>query len=126
MYTVLIIDDDKALRHLVAEVLELLELTILEAHDGADGFSVLDRVAGEVDLILLDVFMPQMDGMEFLKKIKAHDKYNHIPVVMLTAAVDKAKMLEAIRGGAKHYLTKPFNSEDLLTRVVQVLGIDAV
>lgn len=126
MYTVLIIDDDKALRHLVAEVLELLELTILEAGHGVEGFSVLDRVAGEVDLILLDVFMPEMDGMEFLEKIKAHDSYKDIPVVMLTAAVDKSKMLEAIRGGAKHYLTKPFNSEDLLTRVVQVLGIDAV
>ncbi len=126
MYTVLIIDDDRALRHLVTEVLELLELTILEAENGKDGFNVLDRVGGEVDLILLDVFMPDMDGMEFLKKIKAHDGYKHIPVVMLTAAVDKIEMLEAVRGGAKHYITKPFNSEDLLTRVVQILGIDVV
>lgn len=126
MYTVLIIDDDKALRQLVAEVLELLELTILEAENGVKGLSVLDRVGGEVDLVLLDVFMPEMDGMEFLNRIKAHEKYQGIPVVMLTAAVDKGKMLEAIRGGAKHYLTKPFNSEDLLTRVVQVLGIEVV
>jgi two-component system, chemotaxis family, chemotaxis protein CheY len=124
MYTVLIIDDDKALRQLVAEVLELLELNILEAGDGVAGFTLLDREGGKVDLILLDVFMPEMDGMEFLKKIKVHPAYKNIPVVMLTAAVDKVKMLEAIRGGAKHYLTKPFNSEDLLTRVVQVLGID--
>lgn len=126
MRTVLIVDDDKTLRQLVYQVLELLELDILEAGDAKEAIKVLDSRDGKVDLILLDVFMPEVDGIEFLKQLKANPEYDRIPIVMLTAAADKMKMLDAIRSGAKHYITKPFNSEDLLTRVIQVLGLDMI
>ncbi len=124
-YTVLIIDDDRALRRVVTEALEFLDLDILQADCAKSALEVLGRHS-KVDLILLDVFMPGIDGMEFLKQLKHHETYKNIPVIMLTAAVDKTHMLDAVRGGARHYLTKPFNSEDLLTRVVQVLGLEAV
>lgn len=125
-YTVLIVDDDNALRQLLTQILEILDLNIIEAGSGTGGIKVLQEHDGKVDLILLDVFMADMDGLEFLKHIKTIEAFNKIPIIMLTAATDKTKMIDAIRSGAKHYLTKPFNSEDLLTKVVQVLGLDMI
>ena len=126
MYTVLVIDDDKTLRQLVIQSLEILDLEILEAEDSQRGLLILDRFGGAIDLILLDVVMPGMDGIEFLKRIKANRRYKEIPVIMLTVASDRLRMIEAIRSGARHYLTKPFNTEDLLTRVIQVLGLERI
>jgi two-component system, chemotaxis family, chemotaxis protein CheY len=91
-----------------------------------DGLKVLEEHAGEVDLILLDWEMPKMNGYEFLKTVKGDSRYRSIPVIMLTTVSQKEKMIDAIRSGAKQYLTKPFSSETLLTKIIQALGIDSL
>ena len=69
------------------------------------------------DLILLDRMMPEMDGMEFMRKLKSNPKYSHIPVIMQTAAAEKSQVVEGIKAGVYHYLTKPYDEETLLSIV---------
>lgn len=121
---ILCVDDSSTLRKSVLMALEVIDVEIIEAEDGVIGLEVLEKESGNFDLILLDWFMPNMNGQQFLEAVKADDRYKHIPVVMLTTATDKIRMIQAIRTGAKHYLTKPFTQEDLLIRVVQVLQLE--
>ena len=115
---ILVIEDSKTLRMAVKLTLEALDFEIVEAVDGQDGLYALKSLTGEVDLILLDWFMPKLNGQETLDCIMADENFKTIPVVMLTTATDKDGMINAIRGGARHYITKPFTSELLLSRIV--------
>jgi signal transduction histidine kinase len=109
---------------------------LLEAHLGAAGYRVqaaengraaLDAVAAEPpDLILLDVLMPEMDGYEVCRRLKAGGETAFIPVVMLTALQDFSHRLQGIEAGADDFLTKPFNQLELLTRVRSLLRVKAL
>jgi len=123
---ILSVDDSKTVRATVKSIVEVIGIELLEAEDGLEGQKVLDQVNGDVDLILLDWEMPNVDGYEFLTKVKKDKRYRGIPVIMLTTVSQKEKMIEAIRAGAKQYITKPFSSETLLTKIVQALGIDSL
>lgn len=87
---------------------------------------MLDKYNGNFDLILLDWEMPNVNGYEYLQKVKKNERYRSIPVIMLTSVSQKEKMIDAIRAGAKQYITKPFSSETLLTKIIQALGIDSL
>ncbi len=65
-----------------------------------------------------------MNGQEFLEAIKQHERHKNIPIIMVTTVTQKEKVIDAIRAGANQYITKPFSGEDLLTQIVQTLGID--
>ncbi|PCJ18036.1 MAG: response regulator [Candidatus Cloacimonadota bacterium] len=121
---ILCVDDSTTLRKSVLMALDVIDVEIIEAEDGVIGLETLEKEKGKFDLILLDWFMPNMNGQQFLEAVKADTRYKTIPVVMLTTATDKIRMIQAIRTGAKHYLTKPFTQEDLLIRVVQVLQLE--
>ena len=123
---ILSVDDSKTVRAAVKSIVEVIGIELLEAEDGLEGQKVLDQVNGDVDLILLDWEMPNVDGYEFLTKVKKDKRYRDIPVIMLTTVSQKEKMIEAIRAGAKQYITKPFSSETLLTKIIQALGIDSL
>jgi two-component system, chemotaxis family, chemotaxis protein CheY len=123
---ILSVDDSKTIRSTVKSIVDVIGIELLEAEDGLEGLKVLGEHSGEVDLILLDWEMPNMNGYEFLKTVKGDSRYRSIPVIMLTTVSQKEKMIEAIRSGAKQYLTKPFSSETLLTKIVQALGIDSL
>ncbi|MCD6308599.1 MAG: response regulator [Candidatus Latescibacteria bacterium] len=126
MMRILSVDDSKTVRAAVKSIVEVIGIELLEAEDGLEGQKVLDQVNGDVDLILLDWEMPNVDGYEFLTKVKKDKRYRDIPVIMLTTVSQKEKMIEAIRAGAKQYITKPFSSETLLTKIIQALGIDSL
>lgn len=87
-----------------------------------DGVEALKR-AGEIipDLVITDVMMPNMDGMALARAIRANDLTAHIPIIMVTARVTEQDRLEGIKAGADAYLVKPFNTEELLTRVAKLL-----
>ena len=123
---ILSVDDSRTIRYTVKNIVEVIGIELLEAEDGIEAIKVLEEVNGEVDLILLDWEMPKMNGYEFLQQVKQEKKFRNIPIIMLTTVSQKEKMIEAIRAGAKQYITKPFSSETLLTKIVQALGIDSL
>ncbi len=123
---ILSVDDSKTVRQVIQNMASVIAAEFLEAENGVEALKVLESCKGQVDLIILDWEMPEMDGREFLTIIKKDERYCSIPVIMLTTVSQKDKVIDAVRAGAKQYITKPFSGEDLLTKIVHALGIDSI
>ncbi|MBF0101024.1 MAG: response regulator [Desulfobacterales bacterium] len=123
---VLSVDDSETIRKTVQNIMEVIQAEFLEAENGLKALEVLASVDGKVDVILLDWQMPEMDGYEFLTTIKKDKRYRSIPVIMLTTISQKEKMIDAIRAGAKQYITKPFTEEGLIIKILQTLGVESI
>ncbi|MBF0158402.1 MAG: response regulator [Magnetococcales bacterium] len=122
MVKLLTIDDSKTIRRVISGIGAALGYEVLEAEHGAAGLEVLEQRADEVGLILLDWNMPGMNGLEVLKKIKADQRWKHIPVMMVTTEGEREYIIQAIQAGAIHYQTKPFTQEDISARIMEALG----
>ena len=120
---ILSIDDSNSIRHAVRKMLDVIGAEFFEASDGIAGLEALEKI-GAVDLILLDMEMPRLDGIGFLEAVKKDDRWKAIPVIVVSSIAQRERMIKAIQEGAKQYLTKPFTSEQLLTKVVDALGLD--
>lgn len=120
---ILSIDDSNSIRHAVKKMLDVIGAEFFEAGDGVEGLALLERT-GRMDLILLDMEMPRMDGMTFLETVKKDPRWKDIPVIILSSIAQRERMIKAIQEGAKQYLTKPFTSEQLLVKVVEALNLD--
>lgn len=120
---VLVADDQPANIQVVGNMLGRLGYDIVPASDGA---TVLKRLALQVpDLILLDVLMPGMDGVEVCRRIRQNPEWNDIPIIFLSAADDKDLIVRALEAGGVDYVTKPFNHAEMLTRVRTHLALKA-
>jgi adenylate cyclase len=98
-----------------------------EVATAADGVEALARVADLVpDLILLDIMMPKLDGIETVRRLKADAAYRHIPVILVTAKSDPRDVVEGLDAGGDDYLTKPIDHAALLARVRSMLRIKAL
>ena len=116
---ILAVDDEKHILRLVQINLEKAGYLVVTASNGREA---LEAVALErPDLIVMDVMMPEMDGLEALQKLKSDDQTADIPVVMLTAKAQDADVFQGWQSGADLYLTKPFNPLELLTFVKRIL-----
>jgi CheY-like chemotaxis protein len=104
MANVLIVDDDVDGCRPLARLLEVVGHKPFFVHDGRDALSLLDRV--RPDMILLDVMMPGVDGIDVLKTIRAHPRHKDLPVVVYSALSDPDTVDRAIKSGAQHYLVK--------------------
>jgi len=114
---VLIVDDSVTMQKIEINQLHALGISdIVTANNGQDGLKVLAEHM-PVDVILLDINMPVLDGMEMLIKIRENSAYTNVKVIMVTSESEKEKVLEAIRAGANDYIVKPFQPEDFKTRV---------
>lgn len=119
---VLIVDDSSAIRKILARVLQQTELvsgSIFEAGDGIQALEVLR--ARPVSLVLTDINMPNMDGLEFLKQVRANENWAKIPVVMITTEGSQSAVLEAVRAGASGYVRKPFTAEQIKDKLASFL-----
>jgi two-component system alkaline phosphatase synthesis response regulator PhoP/two-component system response regulator VicR len=115
---ILAVDDE---RHIVRLVQVNLERAGYEVITAFDGVEALKKVHDEKpDLIVLDVMMPQMDGFETLKNLKANPATRDVPVIMLTAKAQDADVFRGWQSGVDCYLTKPFNPLELLTFVKRI------
>ena len=119
--TVLLVDDEVANRNAIKRVLRHTGLNFLEAGNGKDALEIVDEIP--VDLILLDIGMPVMDGYKFLEKFKSQDCNNEIPVCVMTAWSDNANRKKAIDLGADDFVGKPADNVELETRVKALLRI---
>ncbi|MEH0743212.1 response regulator [Vibrio cholerae] len=115
MAHLLLIDDDTELTGLLTEVLTFEGFTISEANNGEEGLAL---VSDEIDLILLDVMMPKLNGMETLKRLR--EKWE-TPVLMLTAKGEEIDRVIGLELGADDYLPKPFSDRELLARIRAIL-----
>jgi len=120
--TILIVDDLVTLRQPVRVMLERQGYSVEEA---SDGYEALQKIAeSRPDLVLLDLMMPGMNGVEVLKHIKADARLQDTSIIVLTAVADTWQMRKYIEMGAADYLLKPFTINTLLDRVRRVLGED--
>lgn len=113
------VDDDNTIRELEVYT---LEQTGFQAKGFADGISMLKALESETpELIILDIMLPEMDGVEILKKIRADKRYKNIPIIMATAKGTEMDKIEGLNSGADDYLVKPFGVMEMVARVKAVL-----
>lgn len=115
MTNVLVVDDSQIMRKKAIDILQKQNFVTFEAHNGKQALSMIDEV--NPDIILLDVIMPEMGGYEILKILKGDQKYEHIPVIMITVKAEKDDIVEGLNMGADDYVTKPFDPMELLARI---------
>lgn len=116
---ILIVDDELDALTALKRALESDNYNVVEA---TDGLSAIEKVKAEnPDVVLLDLMMPEMDGIEACKHLKSDPKYKHIPIIMLTAKGEIDNKIEGIEMGADDYVTKPFNLHELKARIKMVL-----
>jgi len=120
---VLIVDDSSVMRKIVARSLQQagLDLTqVLDAGNGAEALAVVRQE--KVDLILCDINMPIMDGLEFVKQLSGLENAHGVPVVMITTEGSEAHVRQALSSGARGYIRKPFTPEQVKEQVLPVLA----
>ncbi|MEW6349964.1 MAG: sigma 54-interacting transcriptional regulator [Thermodesulfobacteriota bacterium] len=115
---ILVVDDDPRNRNLLKGMLESLNLESVLAHNGLDA---LEKVKDGVDLVLLDVLMPDMDGFEVVRRIRADPEISDIPVVMVTILESKEHKLQAVEAGANDFISKPVDRLELRVRLKSLL-----
>lgn len=106
---VLAVDDSKTIRKIVAKAFIPYDCQVLEAENGVEGLSTAAKE--KPDLIILDITMPVMSGIEMLGKLKAQSNLKDIPVIMLTAESGKENVINILKMGVKDYIVKPFKGE---------------
>lgn len=112
---ILVVDDNQINFKVVSSFLKDQNYNIEYAINGFEALNILQNL--QIDLIIMDVLMPQMDGFETTKKIKSDEKYKDIPIIFLTAKTQTKDIIEGFHAGAVDYITKPFNGDELIMRV---------
>jgi len=119
---ILLVDDSSTMRRIQANTLNSLGYNdLVQAEDGADAIKKL-RENPDVKLVLLDWNMPNMNGLDCLKAVKADPSTKAIPVMMVTSEAEKTKIIEAVQAGASNYLVKPFDADSLKAKITALLG----
>jgi DNA-binding response OmpR family regulator len=112
---ILLVDDEEDILDFLELILEEQSYTILKACSGRDALAAAQM--HRPDLILLDIMMPEMDGWEVLKLLKADEEMQHIPVAMLTARTEMKDKIQGLQEGAIDYICKPFSTKDLIEKL---------
>ena len=114
---ILVVDDELIGREMLAENLREEGYAVIEADSGAAAWQQIDAAPERFDAILLDRMMPDMDGIDILRRVKQRSEMAHVPVIMQTAMTADGDVLEGLQAGAYYYLTKPFSADTLLAIV---------
>jgi two-component system chemotaxis response regulator CheY len=122
MLDVLIVDDSVAIRKILQRVLRQTEIpigNIIEAGDGREALELLKTQT--VGLALLDINMPNMDGLELLGHLRASEPWTNLPIIMVSTEGSQTKVLKALEMGASGYVRKPFNADQIKEKLVEIL-----
>jgi two-component system chemotaxis response regulator CheY len=118
----LIVDDSSVMRKIVERALRQAGLDSMHVHEAGNGMEGLEVLrSSSIDLILSDINMPSMDGLEFLRQIKVQNLAPGVPVVMITTESSEEHVKQAIAAGARGYIRKPFTAEQVKERVLPLL-----
>ena len=118
---VLVIDDSRAMRAILKNILFDEGFDVAEACNGQDGLNVLQQI-GAPDLILVDWNMPEMNGLEFITYIRSGTQYPKVKILMVTTETEMTNVVKALESGADEYLMKPF-SKKMLHEKLEILGL---
>lgn len=118
---ILVVDDFQTMRRIIINLLRQLGFTnVVEAQDGQ---LALDKVKEDkIDLVISDWNMPNMTGLDFLKELRASEKYKDLPFIMVTAEGKKENVIAAVQAGVNNYIVKPFNAATLKEKLTKVIG----
>ena len=117
----LIVDDSRAMRHILRKIVEPLGFQVLEAAHGIEGLERLNEHP-DIGLVLVDWNMPEMNGFEFIQAVRANPIYEKLKLVMVTTETEPSKMARALMAGVDEFLMKPFIPEMLLEKL-QLIGV---
>ena len=119
----LVIDDSRTVRAIVGKTLRDEGLEVIEAANGREGLDRLHQTSG-VDLILVDWNMPEMNGLDFIRSVRADRTYDAVRILMVTTETEQAQVVRALDAGANEYLMKPFTRDVLVAKLslLDVLG----
>jgi DNA-binding response OmpR family regulator len=116
----MVVEDDPSIREMLVRSLGL-EYMVYEASDGQVALEMLGRMRAP-DLLIMDVMMPRMDGLQLAGKLKTENQLKGVPIIFLTGRDSPKDVVQGINMGARHYLTKPFKIQELLAKVAKTLG----
>ena len=122
MLKVLIVEDETGIRTIIKKYLSKFDITCIEAENGKKGLDIFTKNKDGIDLILMDVMMPEMDGVSATKKIR---EISDVPIIMLTAKAEDEDEIEGLEVGTNDYITKPFNLDVLLLRIKKLINLDS-
>jgi len=121
MKTILVVDDSHIMRNIVKNTFAMLKIPCqyLEAENGKKAYHLLET--NKVSLVLLDWNMPEMDGIEFLKKVRSMPDYKDLPIIMVTSESAKYNVIEALQSGATDYIVKPVREKIFMEKLTEIL-----
>ena len=125
-YNILIVDDSSSMRSVIKKIVKASGFNVGEYLEASDGKIAMDVLATEwVDVVLTDLNMPNMNGLELLAEMKKDPILTSIPVVMVTTAGDEGSMKQSMGMGAKGYIRKPFMPEEIKSTLMNIMGMEA-
>ena len=117
----LVIDDSRAMRSILSHILRQLSFDVSEAGNGREGLEQLERLS-PIDLALVDWNMPEMNGIDFVRAVRADARYNDLRLIMVTTETETSQVLVALEAGANEYVMKPF-TRDIIQQKIELLGL---
>ncbi len=118
---VLVVDDSRAIRRIISDIMKQLDFEVQEAANGLEALERLEEF-GAPDIVLVDWNMPEMNGLEFIKAVRANPKYQDLPLMMVTTETEMERMALAFLAGVNEYVMKPFDKQTIHDKL-QLLGI---
>jgi two-component system chemotaxis response regulator CheY len=120
----LVVDDSSTMRRIIKNTLARLGYKdVLEGADGVEGWNVLDSNP-EIDMLITDWNMPEMNGLELVKKVRADSRFTDLPIIMVTTEGGKAEVITALKAGVNNYIVKPFTPQVLKEKLGAVMGVE--
>lgn len=117
----LVVDDSKAMRSILSRMLRGMGFEVFEAATGCEGLQRLQE-NGKIDLALVDWNMPEMDGLEFIRTVRAEQSYDGVLLMMVTTETEMENVVRALAAGANEYVMKPFTQE-IIVEKLQIFGM---
>lgn len=119
----LVVDDSSTMRRIIRNTLERMGYeNIIEGEDGIDGWDALEEHP-DIDMLITDWNMPEMDGLELVRKIRGDPRFVELPIIMVTTEGGKTEVITALKAGVNNYIVKPFTPKILKEKLEIVLGI---
>lgn len=122
MSKALVVDDSKAIRMILAKTLRDVGYEVLEAANRREALAVFGHEGSNISLVLVDWNMPQMDGLEFVKRLRADPRNSSVVLMMVTTETEVEQMVRALEAGANEYVMKPFTKE-IISDKLRILGM---